>query len=249
MRRAFQFGLALSALTFSSLFGAFAQAQHASAAIAGRVGARPTYSRRFVPRQMPGLRSQPSQSATFAGGFAGSGMTLQQLLDPVPPPGFDYQYLSAIDSDLAIKAFIDPVTQYRLAAARRFGRTGFGGAYYLLGGGGYYYLPTDSDQSDEGPSVASAQPQPQVIVLQQAPPAEQASQPAPEQAPLPDVGQFVLVLRDGSKLQAVAFTRSNDKIVYITAEGSRRTISASDLDSAATIQVNQERGTPLQLSL
>jgi hypothetical protein len=67
--------------------------------------------------------------------------------------------------------------------------------------------------------------------------------------PLPDVGQFTLVLRNGSQIQAVAFTRSNDKIVYITVEGSRRTIAVADLDSDATLRVNQERGTPLQFPM
>jgi hypothetical protein len=41
----------------------------------------------------------------------------------------------------------------------------------------------------------------------------------------------------------------NDQIVYITADGSRRTIAAADLDSDATVRINEERGTPLQLPL
>jgi len=68
-------------------------------------------------------------------------------------------------------------------------------------------------------------------------------------APLPDVGQFTLVLRNGSQIEAVAFTRSNDKIVYITVEGSRRTIALADLDSAETVRVNEEQGTPLRLPM
>jgi hypothetical protein len=58
-----------------------------------------------------------------------------------------------------------------------------------------------------------------------------------------------LVLRDGTKIQAVAFTRKSDSIVYITTDGTRRTLALADLDSAATQRVNQERGTPLNLSL
>lgn len=268
MRHAFQFGLALGALLSMSVFATPAEAQHMGAGAARPMGTmarpmgmqmRPTYSRRFVPRQMPGSAPHANYGPGFAGGFGGyggSGMTLQQLLDPVPPPGFDYQYLSAIDSDLGIKAFIDPATQYRLAAAERYLRgTGFAGGAYLFDGGGYYYLPTESDQGEEGAAAQPAQPQPQIIVLQQAPPAQASSQQAetaPEvaqQAPLPDVGEFTLVLRDGTRIQAVAFTSSNDKIVYITADGSRRTIAAADLDANATVQVNQERGTPLQLPL
>lgn len=68
-------------------------------------------------------------------------------------------------------------------------------------------------------------------------------------APLPDEGEFTLVMTDGTWIQAVAFTHFNDKIVYITAAGSRYTIPASDLDSDSTLRVNQERGTPLQSPL
>lgn len=259
MKRALQFGLAAGVLFILPLLYPPAQAQRAGFAAVGRpIAAQPraTYSRRFVPRQVPGSGSRGANYAApfSAGGFSGSGLTLQQLLDPVPPPGFDYQYLSAIDSDLAVKAFIDPVTQLRVAAAERFLRgrgRGFGGAgYYLLDGSGYYY-PEESDQAEEPPQQP-AQQQPQIIVLQQAPQAQPAAQPAlaaaPE-APLPDVGQFVLVLRNGTRIQAVAFTSLNGNIVYITADGSRRTIAAADLDSDTTVRVNEERGTPLQLSL
>ena len=77
---------------------------------------------------------------------------------------------------------------------------------------------------------------------------QDTAQPATEeQTPLPDVGQFTLVLQNGARVEAVAFTRMKDRIVYITADGSRRTLAAADLDSAATVRVNEERGTPLQL--
>ena len=103
------------------------------------------------------------------------GLTLQQLLDPVPPPGFDYQYLSAIDSDLAVKALIDPVTQWRVAEAERALRVGggfAGSSFYLLDGGGYY-LPEESEQADQSqPPQPQPSQQPQIIVLQQAPPTQ-----------------------------------------------------------------------------
>jgi hypothetical protein len=69
------------------------------------------------------------------------------------------------------------------------------------------------------------------------------------QVPLPDEGEFTLVLNDGTWIQAVAFTHSNDSIVYITRAGSRYTIAANELDSDSTLRVNQERGTPLQSPL
>jgi len=70
-----------------------------------------------------------------------------------------------------------------------------------------------------------------------------------EEASLPDEGQFTLVLNDGSRIDAVAFTHSNDTIVYITTDGGRRTIAANEVDSDSTLRVNQERGTPLQSPL
>jgi hypothetical protein len=186
----------------------------------------------------------------------GSSVSLQDLLNPVPPPGFDYQFLSVMNQDLTIKALIDPATEWKLALAERLlrDRPSFGGAgFYLLDGGGAYAAPDDSASADSTPAQQpdqSAQ-QPQIIVVQAAPPSQQAAdQPAAEDSePLPDVGEFTLILQNGTQLQAVAFTRVNDRIVYITADGSRRTFAVTDLNSDATVRVNEERGTPLQLPL
>ncbi|MGH9739469.1 MAG: hypothetical protein ACRD4X_12935, partial [Candidatus Acidiferrales bacterium] len=180
----------------------------------------------------------------------GSGETLQQLLDPVPGAGFNYAYLGAIDSDLAIKAIIDPETEWRLAVAERVLRdTGGYGApgYYLLDGGGEYVVPEPAS----GQAPPQSQQQPQIIVLQQ--PAQKSSEEsapaaAPQSAaPIPDVSTFTLVLQNGKKIQAIAVTRSGDRIVYITADGARHSIAASQLDQAATERVNQDSGTQLTL--
>jgi hypothetical protein len=214
---------------------------------------------RAIAAPRAGFRSAPSPAGNairspydqfdndFAGGSA-SGVSLQQLLDPVPGLGFDYSYLAAIDSDLGVKAFIDPATELRLAAAERVLRDTRGFAtpgYYLLDGGAEYVVPAETP-----PQQA---PQPTVIVLQQPPAAQQtAAQPAPAAAPqssppLPDVSQFTLVLRSGGQIQVIALTRTNDRVVYITADGARHTIALADIDAAATRSVNEERGTPLQL--
>jgi len=147
--------------------------------------------------------------------------------------------------DWAIKAAIDPATQWRLFEAQKLFRNfGFGApGFYLLDGGAYYY--------PAGPSETEQAPQ------EQSPPAEtetaareQAEQPPPaESAPLEDVGQFILALRNGSRVEAVGFTRANDHIIYVTADGFRRSLALSDLDPQATIQINEERGTPLEISL
>ncbi|MGA8143601.1 MAG: hypothetical protein WB987_06915 [Candidatus Acidiferrales bacterium] len=225
-----------------------------------------------------------NNSGTF--GFAGDPISVQQLLNPYPGFGFDFEHLNAINRDIDIKAFIDPATQARLAVAERLQRnfSGAGGGVILLDGGGAYYAPVDSggdlnaDQADapqqgQQPGQQQAQQQGQqqpsqqqpIIIIQQ--PAGQ--QPAGQQsagtrsagasnggqgaqeepAPLRDVGQFTLVLLSGDQIETVAFTRAVDKIVYITSEGGRRTLAVSELDIDATVRLNQERGTPLQLPL
>jgi hypothetical protein len=180
---------------------------------------------------------------------AGGGETLQQLLDPVPGPGFNYAHVAAIDRDLAIKAIIDPETQWRLAVAERVLRNTGGFAspgYYLLDGGGEYIVPVAPGASEYQPSQT-----PTIVVLQQ-PAQPSAPVPAPTAtpqlpAPIPDVGHFTLILQSGKELQAIAFMRSGDRIVYIAADGERHTIAASELDNAATQRVNEDSGAQLRL--
>jgi hypothetical protein len=220
--------------------------------VAGHVVSHAPAARRTAPVVRPAVHFNPLTNSFQAAD--GSFVSLQDLLNPVPGLGFDYHHLSVINSDLAIKAFIDPVTELKLAAARRSLRhAGFGGPGYLIWDGGAYYpvsddSPAASDQP--APPDQAEQQQPQVIVVQ-APPAQQSSDPssADEEAPLADVGQFTLVLLNGRELQAVAFSHVHDEIVYITADGNRRTFPATDLNSDATVRINEERGTPLQLPL
>ncbi len=275
MNKLKEFRLAAVALTALFLGPGVLQAQRQapmSAQASGRMlAARPANTVRARPAQAPRVtvaRSRgpittapPSFNDRRNGfvGFGGAPLSVQQLLDPVPGLGFNFSDLAARDQDLDIKAAIDPATQWRLAIAERLLRDsgGFGGFVgtggYILDGGGVYTVPEDSTGE---PAAATPAPQPQIIVVQalgaanqqsaaSAPPAESQAQ----QPPLPDVGQFTLVLRNGTKIEAIAFTRESDSIVYITADGSRRTLAVADLDSAATQRVNQERGTPLNLSL
>jgi hypothetical protein len=142
---------------------------------------------------------------------------------------------------------------------------------YLLGVGGYYYAAPGDAALDQPQEEAQQEGQEQddqqagaedergreqraenrdeargeVIVA--APAAQQ--QQADEQEPLPDVGTLTLVLRDGARLNVVAFTMTQGQVIYITPEGLRLTISAEILDADATQRVNQEHGTPMQLPL
>lgn len=213
------------------------------------IAARPAGNRN-AGMPASGLRVHtPANSVAFADG---SFLSVQDLLNPVPGPGFDYAHLAAINRDLDIKAVIDPATQWRLAVAERLLRESsrFAGPGFLwFDGGGAYAVPVETAQPEQAPQ------QPQIIVVQAAPaaqqvpvPAQPAREPAPEaSAPLPDVGQFILVLQSGKQIQAVAFTRAGDRIIYVTSDGSRRAIAAADLDSDETNRINQERGTSLQL--
>jgi hypothetical protein len=172
-------------------------------------------------------------------------LSVQDLLNPFPGFGFNFEHLSAINQDLGIKAFIDPATQIRLAVAERIVRNNrFAPGFFLLDGGGSYVVPLNNEQQPQAqqPIIIVQQPAPQQVVEQ-----TPAPQPAEAAASLPDEGEFTLVLRSGRQLQASAFTRQNDKIVYVTPDGGRRSVALNDLDSDATQRVNQERGVPIQL--
>lgn len=191
--------------------------------------------------------ANPAFSSPTGNEFSSSQTTLTQLLNPVPGLGFDYANLAALNHDLPIRALIDPVTQQELALGER-----------LLQETPATPISFPFFGSELQPAVVLEQQPPQVIVLQQ--PRSQAQEPsaeisepvappAAEQPPLPDVGEFVLVLHDGTQVHAIAFTRQDDRIVYITPDGLRRSFAVTDLDSAATRRLNDERGTPLRLSL
>jgi hypothetical protein len=185
------------------------------------------------------------------GFYGGSGETIQQLLDPVPPPGFDYAYLAGIDKDLALKALIDPQTEERLAVAEQVVRAtgGFGGGgYYLLDGGGGYIMPAETAAETGADGQPDQSGRPEVIVLQQPAqkPAEESAEPPQPAQPVPDVGNFTIVLKDGEKIQAMAFTQLGSQIIYITPDGDRHTVAASDVNDTATQQLNQDSGKELR---
>lgn len=93
--------------------------------------------------------------------------------------------------------------------------------------------------------ILTQPPQPQPGV---APPAETTPRapqvPAP---PPPELGQLILVRRDGQVLLAVAFTANHGQLTYITREGTRRSFPVSELDKDATRQMNDTNGTSVSL--
>jgi hypothetical protein len=179
-------------------------------------------------------RSAVSANSFFSGNGVGP-------FGPFPGLGFN----SGFTNSDWILAAIDPATQWRLFEAQRFSRNvGFAPGFYLFDGGAYY-APAEPGEAEPAPQeqAAAAETPPA-----EAPRTEQAPAQV-ESAPLEDVGQFILVLRSGRQVEAVAFTRADDHIVYVTADGFRRTLALADLDPDATIRINEERGTPLEIPL
>jgi hypothetical protein len=188
--------------------------------------------------------SGPARSGAARSSFSGYSLGNGEGIFPGIGLGLGYGYYPGNQG--LINAAINPATQLQLAVAGRLlrdhrGLFGYGG-YYLLDGGQAYAIPTDESAPNPEP-----QPSQQVIVMQQAP----AQSPSDSQsaAAIPDEGEFTLVLHNGKSVQAVAFTRMKERIIYIATDGSRHTIAAEDLDPDATIRVNEERGTPLQMPL
>jgi hypothetical protein len=139
-----------------------------------------------------------------------------------------------------------------MAFRRRFGNRDFfpGGGYLLWDGGAEYAAPADTpdDTTDYGQAEEQSQPEPAPDVAAEQPPAPQFES-VPTAAPVvPGDDHLTLVLSNGDKIQAVAFTRANDSIVYITPGGLRRTLALTDIDTAATLRINQEQGKFLQSS-
>jgi len=160
----------------------------------------------------------------------------------VPGLGFDYPHLAAVSGGLNNRS------RNHSGRGRNFGQ----GSYVpiLFGGYPYYYDSLDYDQPQQ-----QGQQQPQTAVDQQPVPADTAQQDAysanesaaASAEPVRDVGEFILVQRDGRVLFASAFSVVGAQLRYVTPEGIRRTVLMSDLDADATQQMNEARGTTVQL--
>jgi hypothetical protein len=170
----------------------------------------------------------------------------------VPGLGFDYPHLAAISGGLQ---------NGRSSNSGRGGHRSRADIVPILVGGYPYYdyggFYEDSSGYDQAQSPQQFQQQPQVIVIQQpVPMAQQAADSGTYAAPVvappapvkvPDVGEFVLVRRDGRVLFASAFFVSGTQLTYISLEGIRRTLPLADLDADATQQMNEARGTTVQI--
>ena len=204
---------------------------------------------RSVP-QARVIRISPNgrlNSGFASGGFGNS--TSFGNSNGVPGLGFDYPHLAAISGGLR--------NGQPLNSGRGFHHRGQAPFVPILFGGYPYYADSlDYEQPEQQPEQQPQQ-QPQVIVIQQPVPAAQqvidpANVPAIPSAPqiatpVRDVGEFVLVKRDGRILFASAFMVGGTQLTYVTPEGIRRTLPLSELDADATQQMNEARGTSVQI--
>ena len=214
----------------------------------GRASGSPISSGARSARQATVIQISPSgRNASGAGSFANSFNFTGE--NGVPGLGFDYPHLAAVGGNFRGNP---PGFGRGMHHHRDFG--GNFGAGILFGGFPYYSDFSDYQQEPQ------QQQQPQVIVIQQpvpAAPVEQsaapspdtipeAAQPAAPPAPVREVGEFILVRHDGRVLFASVFSVTGTQVQYVTPEGIRRVLPLSELDTAATQQMNEARGTTLQ---
>jgi len=197
-------------------------------------------------RQASVIQISPSgRIVSGTGSFANSGNFAGE--NGVPGLGFDYPHLAAVGGNSRGNP---PGFGSGMRHHRDFG--GNFGAGILFGGFPYYSDFSDYQQESQQPQ------QPQVIVIQQPVPAApveaapareaipEAAQPAAPPAPVREVGEFILVRRDGRVLFASVFSVTGSQVQYVTPEGIRRVLPLSELDTAATQEMNEARGTTLQ---
>jgi hypothetical protein len=175
-----------------------------------------------------------SSTSSFANSFNDDGIG-------VPGLGFDYVHLAAISGNF------------------RNNGHGFGQGTHrqpdfitpiFFGGFPYYSDSPDYQQGPQPPQIiVIQQPAPAVTAQQEAPGAQGAydvptAVPAP--APVPEVGELILVRRDGRVLFASVFSVTGNQVQYVTPEGIRHTLPLTELDTVATQEMNEARGTTLQ---
>lgn len=229
-----------------------------------------------APQGTQVLRTTPNGAVTNPSGqfvsgtpVVTSGNSVERLLTgafPAPGLGFDYTHHAAINRNLATRALIDPVTQHRLALERQIRRetpVGVAPAFPVV------VNSIVVNVVPQPPVVIIQEPEPdsnrdyieQARYYEGDAPAGRrpASRGRPEAGdtaaprffyeppPQREDDDLVFIRRDGTLIFAVAFTARADRIIYITRDGHRRALALADLDLAATRDINEARGSLLQL--
>ena len=165
------------------------------------------------------------------------------VVNGVPGLGFDYPHLAAISRGFQ--------NQFGFANNGFLNNSGF---IPFFGGLPYSYPPYDEEGPDnyaetgQQPQFMMPSPQqPMALPPAETAPSAPAATPQIPPPPPPELGQLILVRRDGQVLLAVAFTARNGQLTYITNEGARRSFPISELDKDATRQMNDASGTSVSL--
>jgi len=246
MRRVLMFGAAVGLALASS---AAAQAQRPARRTQAVVVSAPAGTRviRIPLNTAPTNAEVSPATGVLVGTAANSVNTLLHGTLPVPGLGFDFTHHALMNRNLDVRALIDPITQHRLALARQIRRE-----TPLVPLALPIFFPSIQ---------VMVQPQPPIVIIQQAaeaPPEEPVERGRPAEVgpreelpaePPPELERLVLVRRDGTHIFAVAFVVQETRVVYVTAEGQRRTVALAALDLPETLRVNEERGTTLQLPI
>jgi hypothetical protein len=162
----------------------------------------------------------------------------------VPGLGFDFVHLAAINGN-----FRNNLSNF--GHGERHQHNFFTPIFF--GGFPYYYGDSlDYEQVQRQPQIIVIQQPAPAVTVQQAAPVSQESTAAPvipavTPAPVREVGEFILVRRDGRVLFASAFSVVGAQLQYVTPEGIRRSLPLAELDAVATQDMNEARGTTVQL--
>jgi hypothetical protein len=171
-----------------------------------------------------------------------------RTINGVPGLGFDFPHLAAVSRG----------SRNRF---RGFGRNdGFPSfftpiffdplpLYYPYDNGTPDYYPEGQQPIDgtRQPLFVIPSPPQQPTALPSAESAPRATTPQVPAPPPPELGQLILVRRDGQVLLAVAFTVNHGQLTYITQDGLRRSFAVSELDKDTTRQMNDANGTSVSL--
>jgi hypothetical protein len=159
----------------------------------------------------------------------------------VPGLGFDYAHLAAVSGN-----FRSNLHGFGHGSHRR--RNFITPVFY--DGFPYYADSSDYQQEQQPPQIiVIQQPAPAVAPQQEAPVTQETYDvptPAPAPASVPEVGELILVRRDGRVLFASVFSITGTQLQYVTPEGIRHTLPLAELDTVATQDMNEARGTTLQ---
>ena len=216
------------------------RAMPAPAAAAGR----PAASRTVSARHISGRTRTNAGPASFVSLFP------LDNTSGVPGLGFDFPHLAAISGERDRTPF---------PHVRRHEHNNDGFFVPILFGGVPFYYDASVEQAEQEPAQA-AETQRQGTVVEQPASAQPSDATARDvrnssdstaetqaAAPVRDVGDFILVRRDGRILFASLFSVVGAQLQYVTPEGIRRALAMSDVDADATEQMNAARGTTVQL--